>query len=145
MIDKNKIFNLFNSEGGIPPNTNIKSMILDEPFTKLGMFTKLIVNHQVFHQKLEKFLKAESPNYSIEDTKSASEYTVYNRAYHYIKKIDLEDRNHLEAIMDFKKEELIDSLNRAISYFETEEAYEKCAFLMKVKVFKKNIENSVPL
>ena len=139
MIDKNKIFNLFNSEGEMPPNTNIKSMILDEPFTKL------IVNHQVFHQKLEKFLKAESPNYSIEDTKSASEYTVYNRAYHYIKKIDLEDRNHLEAIMDFKKEELIDSLNRAISYFETEEAYEKCAFLMKVKVFKKDIENSVPL
>jgi len=92
MIDKNKIFNLFNSEGGIPPNTNIKSMILDEPFTKLGMFTKLIVNHQVFHQKLEKFLKAESPNYSIEDTKSASEYTVYNRAYHYIKKIDLEEK-----------------------------------------------------
>jgi hypothetical protein len=147
MIDKNRIFGLFgNEENGISnPISNVSKKILEEPYTKLGMFTKLIINHQVFHQKLEKFLKAESPNYSVTDTKEASEYTVYNRAYHYISKIDLEDIDHLEALVDFKTKELIDSLNQAINYFEREEEYEKCAFLLEIQTLKRKVENSVPL
>ncbi len=145
MIDKNKIFNLFGNEENAKQVTNVPDGILDVPFTKLGMFTKLIINHQVFHQKLEKFLKAESPNYNVEDTKSASEYTVFNRAYYYISKIDLKDSNHLEAIMDFKTKELISSLTQAVQYFEKEEEYEKCAFLMEIKTFKKDIEGPVPI
>ena len=150
MIDKDKLFNLFQNPEG-DDNKRAKELIianpsfLEEPFTKIGMFTKLIINHKVFHQKLEKFLKAESPNYNIEDTKAASEFTVFNRAYHYIKKIDLKDSIHLEAIMDFKPEQLIESLDQAILYFEGEEEYEKCAFLMKIKTFKKDIEGPVPI
>ena len=60
MIDKNKIFGLFGDENKAHHITNLPGNELDVPFTKLGMFTKLIINHQVFHQKLEKFLKAES-------------------------------------------------------------------------------------
>ena len=145
MIDKHKIFGLFGNDENTQSLAGIPKQMLNEPFTKLGMFTKLIINHQVFHTKLEKFLKVENPNYNVEDTKSASEYTVYNRAYHYIKGIDLKDINHLEAIMDFKRKELLNSLNKSIQYFEQEEEYEKCAFLMKIKTFKKDIKDSVPL
>ena len=145
MIDKNRLFGLFGDEKKAQHITNLPGNELDVPFTQLGMFTKLIINHKVFHQKLEKFLKAESPNYNIEDTKAASEFTVFNRAYHYIKKIDLTDSIHLEAIMDFKPEQLIESLDQAILYFEGEEEYEKCAFLMKIKTFKKDIEGPVPI
>ena len=139
MIDKNKIFNLFNSEGGIPPNTNIKSMILDEPFTKLGMFTKLIVNHFVFHTKLEKFLKKEEPAYNVESTREASEYVVFNRAFYYLNQINPLDRDVTFTVLDFDNKILSEALESALLYFEEVEEYEKCAHIHK---FQKILKES---
>ena len=102
MIDKDKMFSLFEQPEGKKDGKELvtfSNSLLEEPFTKIGMFTKLIINHNVFHQKLEKFLKAEKPDYDVQEARRASEFTVFNRAWHYISKIDLEDRNHLEAIM----------------------------------------------
>ena len=65
------------------------------------MFVKLIQNHKIFHQKLEKFLKKEQPSYNIESTKEASEFTVYNRAWGYIKQISLDDSDDVNAIINF--------------------------------------------
>jgi hypothetical protein len=149
MIDKDKMFQLFEQPESNNDGRELISMnqsILEEPFTKIGMFTKLIVNHNVFHQKLEKFLRAEKPGYDVADARSASEFTVFNRAWHYISSIDLEDRNHLEAIMDFKTRPFVQSLNEAIEYFQRDniEQYERCAKLLKIKTFKRDIENSVP-
>ena len=47
MIDKNKIFGLFgNEENGISnPVSGMTQKIFSDPYTKLGMFTKLIINH----------------------------------------------------------------------------------------------------
>ena len=121
--------------------------VLDEPFTKLGMFTKLIINHNVFHMKLEKFLKSEKPDYDVNEARKASEFTVFNRAWFYISSIDMTDRNHLEAIMDFKTKPFVTSLNQAILYFQGPdvEEYEKCAKLLKIKNFKRDIENPVSI
>jgi|TARA_R110000744_G_scaffold333316_1_gene438713 hypothetical protein len=149
MIDKDKMFSLFEQPESNSDGRDLISMnqsILEEPFTKIGMFTKLIVNHNIFHQKLEKFLKVEKPEYDVADARSASEFTVFNRAWHYISSIDLDDRNHLEAIMDFKTRPFVQSLNEAIEYFQRDniEQYERCAKLLKIKTFKRDIENSVP-
>ena len=147
MIDKNKIFGLFGDENKAHHITNLPGNELDVPFTKLGMFTKLIINHQVFHQKLEKFLKAEKPDYDVQEARRASEFTVFNRAWHYISKIDLEDRNHLEAIMDFKSKPFLLSLDQSIEYFQGPdiEEYEKCAKLLEIKKLKEEIENPVTI
>lgn len=150
MIDKDKMFSLFEDPNKKVDGKELITMgqsLLDEPFTKIGMFTKLIVNHNVFHQKLEKFLKAEKPNYDVDDARRASEFTVFNRAWHYIKEIDLKDRNHLEAIMDFKAKPFIQSLNEALDYFQRPdvEQYERCAKLLEIKNFKRDIENPVPM
>ena len=62
MIDKDKIFQLF-VDGKEINDEKTKSEIKDfmnGPFAKIGMFVKLIQNHQVFHQKLEKFLMVAS-------------------------------------------------------------------------------------
>ena len=59
MIDKDKIFKLF-VEGKEIDDDKTKSEIRDfmnGPFAKIGMFVKLIQNHEVFHRKLEKFLQ----------------------------------------------------------------------------------------
>ena len=138
MIDKDKIFELF----GSPINEeedfiNIASTMLDEPFNKIGMFTKLIINHIIFHQKLSKFLSKESNMViDLEDTKKASAFAIFNRAWFYIKKIDLKNKSDLEAVVQFKKEPFLSTLNEAIEYFEEVEEYEKCAKLLEIKKLK---------
>ena len=150
MIDKDKMFSLFEQPEGKKDGKELvtfSNSLLDEPFTKIGMFTKLIINHNVFHQKLEKFLKAEKPDYDVQEARRASEFTVFNRAWHYISKIDLEDRNHLEAIMDFKSKPFLLSLDQSIKYFQGPdiEEYEKCAKLLEIKKLKEEIENPVTI
>ena len=138
MINKDKIFDLF----GLPLKDerdfiNVASSILDEPFNKIGMFTKLIINHIIFHQKLNKFLKKESSLViDPDETERASAFAIFNRAWFYINKINLDDELDLEAIVKFKNNPFIDTLNEAIKYFEGEEEYEKCAKLLKIKKIK---------
>jgi len=57
MIDKDKIFKLFIDSKGISDEKSKDELkdFMNGPFAKIGMFVKLIQNHQVFHQKLEKF------------------------------------------------------------------------------------------
>ena len=150
MIDKDKMFQLFEqpeNKGNGKELITMSDSVLEEPFTKLGMFTKLIINHNVFHLKLEKFLKSEKPDYDVNDARKASEFTVFNRAWHYISQINTKDRNHLEAIMDFKTRPFVTSLNQALEYFQRPdvEEYEKCAKLLEIKNFKRDIESSVPM
>ena len=132
MIDKNKLFSLFDNNDSEERTKQIKKIVLDfnDPHTQLGMFVKLIQNHYVFHQKLEKFLKAENPSYDVEDARKASEYTVFNRAFHYVKNITPKQS---KVIKSFKKKQLNNALQATMDYFESTEEYEKCAHLLKIK------------
>ena len=94
------------------------------------MFVKLIQNHYVFHKKLEKFLKAENPSYDVDDARKASEYTVFNRAFFYIKNIT---PKHSKVIKSFNKKQLNSALQATMDYFESTEEYEKCAHLLKIQ------------
>ena len=140
MIDKNKIFGLFNSDNKVEKKEENKPFTLnmDDPYTKIGMCVKLIQNHYVFHKKLEKFLKQENPNYSIESTKEASEFTVYNRAYGYLSKIDPNSKEHVKVIKSFDPKLIKKSLNTLLNYFISTEEYERCAHIHKIQEnFKK--------
>jgi|TARA_B100000780_G_C21021863_1_gene409571 hypothetical protein len=141
MINKDKIFQLF-VDGKKINEDQTKAEIkdfMDGPYAKIGMFVKLIQNHQVFHQKLEKFLKRESPDYDVESTKEASEYTVYNRAWSYIKQVDLEKPGHIDAILNFDPKVLFDVLDTTVKYFEASEDYTKCAHLFSIQQIAKEI------
>ncbi len=141
MIDKDKIFQLF-VDGKEIDDDKTKSEIRDfmnGPFAKIGMFVKLIQNHEVFHRKLEKFLKKEQPNYNVESTKEASEFTVYNRAWTYIKNISLDNHEDINAIINFDNKIFFKVLGSAIQFFEQYEEYEKCAHLYKIQEIVKEI------
>ena len=141
MIDKDKIFKLF-VDGKEINDEQTKSEIKDfmnGPFAKIGMFVKLIQNHKVFHQKLEKFLKKEQPNYNVESTKEASEFTVFSRAWGYIKNISLDNHNDVNAIINFDSKVFYQALNDAIFYFQQYEEYEKCAHLYNIQEVVKRI------
>ena len=145
MIDKNKLFSLFGSsdDDNFDEKKSIKEFEklveaeLEQPMNKLGMFVKLIINHMVFHQKLKKFLDKESPGIiDLETTKEASAFTIFNRAWHYIKGIDLKEKKHCQAVMEYKSGPLKQTLGEAIFYFESVEEYEKCAFLHTIQKLK---------
>ena len=141
MIDKDKIFKLFvdgKEISGDKTKDEIKDF-MNGPYAKIGMFVKLIQNHEVFHKKLEKFLKKEQPNYNVESTKEASEFTVYNRAWGYIKNIDIKDKEDLNAIINFEHKTLLKILSSSITFFEIYEEYEKCAHLHKIQKVIKEI------
>jgi len=141
MIDKDKIFKLFvdgKEISGDRTKDEIKDF-MNGPYAKIGMFVKLIQNHEVFHKKLEKFLKKEQPNYNVESTKEASEFTVYNRAWGYIKNIDIKDKEDLNAIINFEHKTLLKILSSSITFFEIYEEYEKCAHLHKIQKVIKEI------
>lgn len=141
MIKKEKLFAIMEDRG--QSLEDVQKDLREEPYTKIGMFTKLIANHEIFHQKLELFMKKEKSGYGAQNSRSASEFVVYNRAYFYIKQLDLKDGNHLEAIVDFKNKPFINTLNASIDFFQREdiEQYEKCAFLLKVKKIKEKAED----
>lgn len=141
MIDKDKIFQLF-VDGKQIKDDKTKEEIKDfmnGPYAKIGMFVKLIQNHEVFHKKLEKFLKKEQPDYNVESTKEASEFTVYHRAWSYIEKIDIDNSDHINAIINFDPKIFYKTLDGAVNFFESYEEYEKCAHLHKIKELVKEI------
>jgi len=141
MIDKDKIFQLF-VDGKEINDGKTKSEIRDfmnGPFAKIGMFVKLIQNHKIFHQKLEKFLKKEQPNYDVQSTKEASEFTVYGRAWGYIKNISLDNHDDVNAIINFDSKVFYRALNEAIFHFQQYEEYEKCAHLHNIQEVVKRI------
>tara|TARA_B110000902_G_scaffold87417_1_gene103861 strand:+ start:277 stop:702 length:426 start_codon:yes stop_codon:yes gene_type:complete len=141
MIDKDKIFKLFvdgKDINGDKTNEEIQEF-MNGPYAKIGMFVKLIQNHEVFHKKLEKFLKQEQPDYNVESTKEASEYTVYHRAWSYIKSIDIDNSDHINAIVNFDPKIFYKTLDGAVNFFEGYEEYEKCARLHKIKEIVKKI------
>ncbi|MDB0070789.1 hypothetical protein N9E82_00290 [bacterium] len=141
MIDKDKIFKLFvngKEVSGDKTENEIKDF-MNGPYAKIGMFVKLIQNHEVFHKKLEKFLKKEQPNYNVESTKEASEFTVYNRAWSYIKNIDINSEEDLNAIINFEHKALLKVLSSSITFFEVYEEYEKCAHLHEIQKTVKEI------
>lgn len=141
MLDKDKIFDLFEFDKITLEELQVS--LKEEPFTKIGMFIKLISNHIIFHRKLKNFLKTVDQEYDEDQTKLSSDFTIFNRAYFYINQIDLENTNHLEAIEHFQTIPLVSALKLAMNFFQREdiEQYEKCSFLHKILILKEKTKD----
>ena len=142
MINKDRIFNLFSTTPEVKEKEEKRISIeefIESPYAKIGMFTKLILNHYVFQEKLKKFLKTEEPAYSIENTKEAANYTVFNKAWEYIREIDIENKDHINALIGFNPIVFNKALTSAIVYFQDGEEYEKCAHIFKIQEIIKEI------
>jgi hypothetical protein len=131
MINIDNLFNLF------PPQDNEDKQIVyidfaDKPVYKLGMYKKIILNHINFKKKVISFFKQTNAELSIEEMEAAGAYVAYNRAWFYIKDIDITNDDHLEAISTYCDEALETSLELGIQFYQMDEEYEKCAHLLKV-------------
>jgi hypothetical protein len=134
-----KIFNLFNNEE--PESLKEKSqqadILLDyknHPLFWVGMFKKLIQNHQIFNDQLLNFFDKLDEGLSAVDIDKAGEFLVFNRSYEYIQKVDPDNLVAQEALYRFADIHLKVALELSINYFQEHEEYEKCSHL------KKNLE-----
>lgn len=138
MIDPDKVFGLFGrAEEGPSYNEQqeITSQLFelqDTPAFKIGIFRKLILNHTNFNLSVLSMLKRANDELDVRDMKDASEFIIYNRAWEYIKDLNVKDIDVFEAFKKGSNEELVTTFALAIDFFESREEYEKCAHLKKL-------------
>ena len=135
MVSIDNIFGLFShNDKDLSNGENVTYIDFKKsPKYYLGMYKKLILNHINFNKKVLQFFKKSNADLELNDMKEAGEYVTYNRAWNYVKSINLKDENHIDAIEFYSDEYLITSLELGIHYFQNQEEYEKCAFLLKIK------------
>jgi len=129
----NRIFGLFDDGRDDTPPQEVYIDFMSTPSGKIGMFVKLIHNNIVFNQKLKQFFKQVDKEFDEQATKKSSEFTVFSRAWYYIKDIDVDQEEHLYALLKQDTLYLLSALELAVKHFETREEYEKCAHIHKIE------------
>jgi len=134
MINLDNIFHLFGSNDdfdGVDNGTTYMDF-KNTPTYWVGMYKKLILNHINFNKKIIKFFQKSDKTLDIDDVKEAGEFVTYNRAWSYIKKIDMSNKEHIKGIKVYADEYLDTALKLGISFFIETEQYERCAHLQKI-------------
>lgn len=145
MVNLENIFGLF-SHDNEDLSDGVKITYDDlkkSPMYYVGMYKKLILNHINFNKKVLTFFSKSNQEFDIKDIKDAGEYVTYNRAYGFIKSVNLEEETHIQALKFYSDEYLSTALNLGINYFTETEEYEKCAFLFKLDKVVKSFESKV--
>lgn len=133
MSNINRIFGLFDDGKNDTPPQEIYIDFMNTPQGKIGMFVKLIHNNIVFNHKLKQFFKQVDKEFDEQATKKSSEFTVFSRAWYYIKDIDVDQEEHLYALLKQDTIYLLSALELAVRHFENREEYEKCAHIHKIE------------
>ena len=140
MIDMTNIFGLFvpgEELDGTKTATNLDEL-KTKPIFHVGMNKKLILNHLNFNTKVLNFFKQSNQEFDMNDIKEAGEYVVYNRAWSYIANVDVKNKGYIDALKHYSDDEFYATLDMGIEFFQQDELYERCAFLLKIK--KKSIK-----
>ena len=136
------IFSLFSKDENLDGvNEKVHVDFTQTPIYWIGMYKKLVLNHINFNKKVIKFFKNANQELDMEDMKEAGEFVIYNRAWSYINKIDIDHPDTLLAIDKYSDEYLDTSLKLGISFFEQHEEYEKCALLVKILKKSKSLQS----
>ena len=143
MINIENIFPLFPSDDGsidlsVGETTTID--IKSSPVYFLGMYKKLVLNHINFNKKVLKMFRTMEQEFDINDIKEAGEHITYNRAFSFIKNLDITQGKHVRAIEHYNDEYLDTALELGINFFCEVEEYEKCAHLHKILEISKDLQ-----
>lgn len=140
-MDIDKIFNMFEPESKVKPAPEQVVLIdfKDHPYYWVGMFRKIMLNYDMFSKKFISLFREDGSEVDMTDVEKAGEHFVYERAWEYISKLDINIPLHLESLLQFRDPVLVKNLNRTLLHFQDIEEYEKCAFLLKlIKELKKD-------
>lgn len=135
MLDPNRIFGLFDALEGssaIGEDNEVYIDIKDTAEYKIGMFTRIIMDHLNFNERVVEFFSKIDNKLEKEDVANAGEFVVYNRGWYYAKDIDPANKRHWYALEKMGNLKSLTALKLSINYFEEREEYEKCAHLLKL-------------
>jgi len=137
-MDINKIFGTFGSssrdDDGFEQPTFLYTHRFDEenhPRYFVKMFVKLVLNYTSYNQQLLKFFDVAEPSLNLQEISQTGEIMLYERAYHYLTQIDIQDKYHIKVLFEEADSKLKEALSKSLNHFEREEEYEKCAILKK--------------
>lgn len=131
-MDIEKIFNHFTPESISLSNDDAYY----EALFLINNFNKIALNSKDIQGKVNHMFKKMSPDLDLNDIRKAGEFILFKKLWELIKKIDINNESHC-VVLKLKSgekynHELEYNINLLISYFETSEEYEKCAFLKKI-------------
>lgn len=132
IMNFDKIFDSFNQPEK-EDDLNLLVDFSDHPLFWIGGFNKLIANHLFFKKYTAKMFKNMSPDNDIETLERAGEYLMFNRAWDYIKNLNVDNSFHMDCLKTKSDGELYNTLEVTLRYFEDLEEYEKCELLKKVQ------------
>lgn len=104
----------------------------DHPYYWVGMFKKIMLNYDLFSKKFISLFREDSSKVNMADIEKAGEHFVYERAWEYISKLNIEVPLHLNSLLQFRDPVLIKDLNKTLLHFQEIEEYEKCGFILKL-------------
>jgi hypothetical protein len=134
-MDLNKIFKLFGSSDKEEGSKDVVTQVdlSESPIIWIGMFKRMIINYETFAKQLIQFFKSSEPSLDVQEIERISSYMVYDKAYGHLSKLDLTNQTHLDSLQIYSDETFEFVLNKALSYFESIEEYEKCLFLKQIQ------------
>lgn len=137
-MDINKIFGAFDSsskdENGFDQPTFLYAYKDDKenhPRYFVRMFVKLVLNYTNYNTQLVNFFGKADPGLDVAEISQTGEAMLYERAFQYLKIIDIQDKYHIKILFEETNSKLEEALNKSLKFFEQEEEYEKCAILKK--------------
>ena len=137
-MDVDKIFALFDHKNGNKPLSEDDNNIVElyeTPLFWVSMFEKLIQNNNIFKHQLDIMFKHDE-HYDPELLMDAGDIIVYNRAYSFIKMLDINNDDHKNALrIRTKQGYLISNLTSVMDFFIKHEEYEKCAVIKEILKF----------
>jgi hypothetical protein len=130
---------MFEPETKPAPENLVLVDFKDHPYYWVGMFRKIMLNYDLFSKKFISLFREDGSQVDMNDVEKAGEHFVYERAWEYINKLDINISLHLSTLLQFKDPILVKNLNKTLLHFQDSEEYEKCAFILKlIEELKKN-------
>jgi len=125
-----KIFDLFDQSSKSSHSMEEAEQLFDlkdTPVFCLGMFKKIVISSNSLYFQLNSILPDDI------DVKTINNNVIYNRSWSFIEKIDISETTHMDALKLLADNTFIKCFDLAISYYESNEEYEKCAHLKKIQ------------
>jgi hypothetical protein len=136
-MNLDNIFSQFSDQSEDHQPDDDVSLLVDfseHPFYWINGFNKIIANHLYFKHHTIKMFKNISSELDEDDIEKAGSYLMYEKAWEYIKDININNQFHLECIAKKSSFVFLKNIKSSIQHFEQLEQYEKCMLLKEIEI-----------
>lgn len=128
-----QIFNMFEKDNKDVDENNMLIDFSDHPLYWISGFNKIVNNYVLFTEYINREFNNIQPELRSDDLGLINNIILYNRAWEYIKRFNIDNKFHLDCLKLKASNSLLKSLESSVLIFEGMEEYEKCAFLKKIQ------------